>query len=118
MPLPLIGEPVPLVAELLEVIESALALQPKHPGLCHLYIHTLEMSPTPARALPYIDAAGLRTASPDNPHLCHMPTHIDVLVGDYDAAIKGNALAITADRKVPQQKMVMVGQNRGPSLGF
>ncbi|KAI1139336.1 TPR domain protein [Hypoxylon sp. FL0543] len=67
----------------------------RHPGLLHLYIHLMEMSPTPETAL---DAANtLRDLVPDAGHLNHMPTHIDVLVGDYQSAIESNQKAILAD---------------------
>ncbi|CAJ2509328.1 Uu.00g143540.m01.CDS01 [Anthostomella pinea] len=66
-----------------------------HPGLLHLYIHLMEMSPTPEAA---IDAANtLRDLVPHAGHLNHMPTHIDVLVGDYQNAIESNQKAIVAD---------------------
>ncbi|KAI1372127.1 TPR domain protein [Hypoxylon crocopeplum] len=67
----------------------------RHPGLLHLYIHLMEMSLTPEAAL---DAANtLRDLVPDAGHLNHMPTHIDVLVGDYQSAIESNQTAILAD---------------------
>ncbi|KAI1773137.1 TPR domain protein [Hypoxylon cercidicola] len=67
----------------------------RHPGLLHLYIHLMEMSTTPEAAL---DAAStLRDLVPDAGHLNHMPTHIDVLVGDYQSAIESNQKAILAD---------------------
>ncbi|KAI1210116.1 TPR domain protein [Annulohypoxylon truncatum] len=69
----------------------------RHPGLLHLYIHLMEMSPTPEAALPAANT--LRALVPDAGHLNHMPTHIDVLVGDYQAAIASNQAAIIADNK-------------------
>lgn len=69
----------------------------RHPGLIHLYIHLLEMSPTPEVALPAADH--LRGLVPDAGHLEHMPTHIDILCGDYRRAIKSNTSAIRADEK-------------------
>ncbi|KAI2466208.1 TPR domain protein [Annulohypoxylon bovei var. microspora] len=69
----------------------------RHPGLLHLYIHLMEMSATPEAALPAANA--LRTLVPDAGHLNHMPTHIDVLVGDYESAIESNQAAILADDK-------------------
>ncbi|KAI0007182.1 TPR domain protein [Xylariaceae sp. FL0662B] len=69
----------------------------RHPGLLHLYIHLMEMSATPEAAL---DAANtLRDLVPDAGHLNHMPTHIDVLVGDYRSAMESNQKAILADEK-------------------
>lgn len=69
----------------------------KHPGLIHLYIHFVEMSATPSVALPAADR--LRHLVPDAGHLHHMPTHLDVLVGDYRRAIDSNTQAVLADEK-------------------
>jgi tetratricopeptide (TPR) repeat protein len=79
------------------VLESALARPDgmRHPGLLHLYIHLMEMSPTPDAALEPANA--LRGLVPDAGHLLHMPTHIDVLLGDYERVITGNEAAIAAD---------------------
>ena len=69
----------------------------EHPGLLHFYIHLMEMSPHPEAALPAADA--LRGRVPDAGHLIHMPTHIDVLLGDYTRVIADNEQAITADER-------------------
>lgn len=69
----------------------------KHPGLLHMYIHLMEMSPTPEKALPHGDR--LSTLVPDAGHLLHMATHIDVLCGDYQNVVSRNAAAIVADGK-------------------
>ena len=81
------------------VLESALRLPGgmAHPGLLHFYIHLMEMSPTPEAALEAADA--LRGLIPDGGHLLHMPTHIDVLLGDYERVIADNERAITADER-------------------
>ncbi|KAI8628121.1 TPR domain protein [Xylariaceae sp. FL1651] len=79
------------------VLERSIALNggSHHPGLLHFYIHLMEMSPMPETAL---DAANnLRDLVPHAGHLNHMPTHIDILVGNYQAAIKSNQKAILAD---------------------
>ena len=68
-----------------------------HPGLLHMYIHLMEMSPFPEKALPACDQ--LRGLVPDAGHLQHMPTHIDVLCGDYVSVITSNEEAIEADRR-------------------
>jgi tetratricopeptide (TPR) repeat protein len=68
-----------------------------HPGLLHFYIHLMEMSPYPEQAL---DAANtLRGMVPDAAHLVHMPTHIDVLLGDYQRVIDDNERALVADER-------------------
>lgn len=68
-----------------------------HPGLLHLYVHLIEMSPTPEVALKAADV--LRTLVPDAGHLVHMPTHIDVQCGDYHSVVHWNRKAVEADLK-------------------
>ncbi len=86
-------------AEATAVLERALE-DPgarSHPGVLHMYIHLMEMSPHPERALRVSDH--LRGLVPDAGHLRHMPTHIDVLCGDYAGVVESNSAAIVADRK-------------------
>jgi tetratricopeptide (TPR) repeat protein len=68
-----------------------------HPGVLHLYVHLMEMSPHPEKALKAGDI--LRTLVPDAGHLVHMPTHIDVLCGQYENVVRWNEAAIEADLK-------------------
>ncbi len=103
------GEPAQGAAtvEAKAVLEQALA-SPEgraHPGVLHMYIHLMEMSPRPEDAL----AAGdlLRDLVPDAGHLRHMPTHLDVLCGDYASVVAGNSAAIVADEKFRAQRGVM-----------
>ncbi|MEU5311529.1 hypothetical protein [Streptomyces sp. NPDC021562] len=81
------------------VLERALATEAgtRHPGLLHLYIHLMEMSPTPETALPVADR--LRDLVPDAGHLRHMPSHLEVLCGDYRRVLSDNTAAVTADEK-------------------
>ena len=65
-------------AEVVAVLEAELALGLDHPMLDHLYVHLMEMSPEPAKALPC--CARLRSKWPDFGHLIHMASHIDMLV--------------------------------------
>ena len=88
--------------EAVEVLEAAFAdLDTKganqHPGLLHMYIHLMEMSPHPERALKAGDT--LVDLIPDAGHLVHMPTHIDVLCGHYQAVVARNHAAVVADRR-------------------
>ncbi|PYI31746.1 TPR-like protein [Aspergillus indologenus CBS 114.80] len=81
-----------------QLVEAAFATgrEAQHnPTLCHLYIHLMEMSPYPEIALPAADR--LRRAAPDAAHLLHMPTHIDMAVGDYRRSVESNSDAIRAD---------------------
>ncbi|MGV6804591.1 MAG: hypothetical protein ACWA49_10330 [Ruegeria sp.] len=96
------GEPAEGAAtvEAQEALEWAMANDPaamSHPGLLHLYVHLMEMSPTPEKALKAGDV--LRTLVPDAGHLVHMPTHIDVLCGHYHNVVFWNEQAIQADLK-------------------
>ena len=68
-----------------------------HPMVLHMYIHVMEMSPHPERALRAGDA--LRDLAPDAGHLTHMPSHIDILCGHYYNDVITNSKAIVADRK-------------------
>ncbi len=68
-----------------------------HPGLLHLYVHLMEMSPFPQRALRAGDR--LREIMPDSGHLIHMPTHIDVLCGYYRDVLVYNQKALEPDRR-------------------
>ncbi|CAL5869610.1 uncharacterized protein PFLUO_LOCUS3840 [Penicillium psychrofluorescens] len=81
------------------LLDRALALEGalRHPGLLHLYIHLMEMSPSPESALPI--AEHLRGLVPDGGHLHHMPSHLDVLCGQYQRAIDSNSAAIAADER-------------------
>ena len=96
------GQPAPGAAtrEAQDVLEQAMADDPAamaHPGLLHLYVHLMEMSPHPEKALKAGDV--LRTLVPDAGHLVHMPTHIDVLCGHYRDVVFWNQKAIEADLK-------------------
>ncbi|MEP4194410.1 MAG: tetratricopeptide repeat protein [Aliishimia sp.] len=68
-----------------------------HPGLWHLYIHLMEMSPEPEAALRVADE--IRGLVPDAGHLEHMATHIDVLCGNYQDVVVSNSNGIKADEK-------------------
>ncbi|EUA09373.1 TPR repeat family protein [Mycobacterium kansasii 732] len=95
------GEPAPgsRVLEAKRILDKALATPAgrEHPGILHLYLHTMEMSATPEQALPAADL--LRGLVPDAGHLQHMPSHIDVLCGDYRSSVLANLAAVQADRR-------------------
>lgn len=95
------GKPAPgaRTLETQRVLEHALSLKGgmDHAGVLHLYIHFMEMSNTPEAAVPAADR--LRGLIPDSGHLNHMPSHIDILVGDYSKAVIANGEAIRVDEK-------------------
>ena len=73
-----------------------------HPGILHLYVHLMEMSPTPERALMAGDL--LRDLVPDAGHLIHMPTHIDIQCGHYRDTLYWNRRGIEADLKIAERQ--------------
>ncbi len=89
------GEPRPETLEVIATLERVLSLVPDHPGANHFYIHTMEASPTPERAV--AAASVLRDRIPGAGHLVHMPAHIDIRLGHYEDAIRANERAIVAD---------------------
>ncbi|MCV7077540.1 tetratricopeptide repeat protein [Mycobacterium szulgai] len=92
------------VIEAKRILDAALAgpAGREHPGILHLYLHTMEMSATPELALPAADM--LRGLVPDAGHLQHMPSHIDVLCGDYRSSVVANQAAVQADRHFVQRE--------------
>ena len=90
------GQPGANTVEIVAVLESVLKRNPDHPGANHFYIHAVEASKSPERALP--SAKRLETLVPGAGHLVHMPAHIYVRTGDYVAAEKANTIAAEVDR--------------------
>jgi pimeloyl-ACP methyl ester carboxylesterase len=91
------GKPAEGTLEIVAVLESVLRRDPNHIGANHYYIHAVEASPNPERALP--SAARLGKLAPKSGHLVHMPSHIYIRTGDYKEAAQSNSEAIAADRK-------------------
>ncbi len=90
------GRPAPGVEDLLALLESILRREPDHPGANHFYVHVLDTSPHPERAL--ASAHRLTSISPGVGHLVHMAGHIFWNVGDYRMAALVNERAASADR--------------------
>lgn len=89
------AEPKPWTAEIISTLERALALNPQHPGAAHLYIHAVEASRQPGRALAAADRLG--RLAPDASHLVHMPSHIYLRMGAWRKAAESNRRAMQAD---------------------
>src|SRR5262249_51396783 len=90
------GTPEAGTEEIIATLESALRRDPNHMGAIHYYIHAVEASPNPERAL--AGANRLAALAPAAGHLVHMPGHVYIRTGDFDAAVKTNELAAAADR--------------------
>jgi tetratricopeptide (TPR) repeat protein len=89
------GVPQPGTPEIIAAIEAALKIAPDHPGACHFYVHTMEASPDPGKALRAANV--LRDRIPGAGHLVHMPSHIDIRLGHYADAIEANRRGIAVD---------------------
>jgi tetratricopeptide (TPR) repeat protein len=89
------GRPQPGTTEIVATLERVLAFAPRHPGANHFYIHAVEASPDPGRALAAADR--LPSLVPGAGHLVHMPAHIYMRVGQYERAAEANRRAIAVD---------------------
>ena len=90
------GKPAEGTEEIVSVLESVLRRDRQHVGANHYYIHAVEASKTPERALQ--SAKRLETLVPAAGHLVHMPAHIYMRTGDYLSAVSSNAKAAEVDR--------------------
>ncbi|MDF0676143.1 MAG: hypothetical protein P0120_17685 [Nitrospira sp.] len=90
------GRPKPGTEELVSTLESLLSRFPDHPGACHYYIHSVEASRAPDRALAC--AERLPGLMPGAGHLVHMPAHIYMRLGRYHEAAERNRHAVDVDR--------------------
>ncbi|HKY29722.1 MAG TPA: hypothetical protein VJM12_17410 [Pyrinomonadaceae bacterium] len=88
--------PKAVTEELIRALEFVIAKDPEHPGANHYYIHAVEASPYPERALPSAERLG--KIAPGAGHLVHMPSHIYLRVGRYHDATLANEKAVTADQ--------------------
>jgi tetratricopeptide (TPR) repeat protein len=91
------GQPAPGTEEIVRRLESVLARDPRHMGANHMYIHAVEASLTPERALASADRLGM--LAPGSGHLVHMPAHVYMRTGDYENAARVNEKAAELDRK-------------------
>jgi tetratricopeptide (TPR) repeat protein len=91
------GKPAANTERIVAVLESVLQRNPNHLGANHYYIHAVEASRTPARALP--SAQRLATLAESSGHLLHMPAHTYARTGDHAAAAAANAAGAAADRR-------------------
>lgn len=91
------GEARPWTPEILSVLEQVLEIDRNHPLANHLYIHAVEASPHPEKALP--NARRLPGLVPGSGHLVHMPAHIYLRVGLYREAVAANQTAVHVDHQ-------------------
>jgi tetratricopeptide (TPR) repeat protein len=90
------GTPEAGTEEIVATLESVIRRDPNHLGAIHYYIHATEASPHPERAL--AGANRLAALAPNAGHIVHMPAHVYIRTGDYEAAVKTNEQAADVDR--------------------
>lgn len=98
------GQPQPGTLEILSTLETVLKKDPNHPGANHYYIHAIEASHNPERAIP--SAERLAKAMPGAGHIVHMPSHIYMRVGRYKDAVQSNAQAVKIDEDYLKKQSV------------
>lgn len=98
------GMAQPWTAEIVSTLEHVLDLNPNLPLAHHLYIHAMEASPHPEKALP--SASRLPALVPGSGHLVHMPAHIYIRVGRYRDAVAANQNAVNVDQYYLQHSHV------------
>jgi hypothetical protein len=91
------GSPEPGTEQIVASLERVMQRNPNHPGANHYYIHAVEASKSPERALP--QAGRLETLVPGAGHLVHMPAHIYIRTGQYAKSARSNAIAAGVDEK-------------------
>lgn len=89
------GKPTEYTGQIVSVLEETLKRHPNHLGANHLYIHAVEASTNPGRAIK--SAERLTGLAPASGHLVHMPSHIYIRTGDYEASAKANEAAAVVD---------------------
>ena len=98
------GTPEDGTEEVVATLESVIKRDPNHLGALHYYIHTVEASNSPERAL--AGANRLASLAPAAGHIVHMPAHVYIRTGDYAAAVKTNEEAAAVDRAYIQKSGV------------
>lgn len=91
------GAPEPGTSRIVALLEGVMKRDPNHPGANHYYIHAVEASKSPERAL--AQAGRLESLVPGAGHLVHMPAHVYIRTGQYAKSAKSNADAAAVDEK-------------------
>jgi tetratricopeptide (TPR) repeat protein len=100
------GEPKPGMKEKIAILEGVLKDAPNDSAANHYWIHAMEPSNHPERAIP--SAALLASLAPASGHMVHMPGHIYYRVGDYSSADRWFAASTAADEKYMREQHVDV----------
>jgi len=92
------GTPIAGTQEIVSILESVMRRQPQHIGATHFYIHAVEASRHPERALVAAMRLAAMTFEPAAAHLVHMPAHTYMRTGDFAGAVSSNEHATAHDR--------------------
>ena len=87
----------PKVQRIRAVLESVLAVDARHVGACHLYIHLTEATIQPGLAEACADS--IENAIPGASHLNHMPAHTWNQLGRWGDSVRANLDAWHSDQK-------------------
>jgi hypothetical protein len=93
----------------LAILESVLRQDPENSAANHYYIHALEFTDLPERALHSADILG--RLAPSSAHMVHMPGHIYFRVGDYARAAQAFAAALAVDKRYMGEQHVEPDNN-------
>jgi len=88
------GSPNRYTRQVLALLEDVLHRDPNQLGANHYLIHAYEDSPTPQAALRAAQHLTNLPLPPGAEHLAHMPAHIFMRTGDYDAAIRSSLRSV------------------------
>ena len=91
------GTPAPETETIVSTLRDVMRRHPDHPGANHYFVHAVEASSHPERAL--AAAHRLETLVPGAGHLVHMPAHIYIRTGEYARSARANATAAAVDEK-------------------
>jgi tetratricopeptide (TPR) repeat protein len=106
-------KPTPETVEIIKTLQEVMAAEPNNPFAHHYYIHVLEPSNEPERAMKSADF--LRDAIPGAEHIVHMPSHIYILTGRYQDAVVSNQKAIEAFARADKEAR---DQGYEPSVNY
>jgi tetratricopeptide (TPR) repeat protein len=87
----------PSVRRLHQALEAILAVDIKHPGACHLYIHATESTSDPGKAEACTEFIG--SSIPGASHINHMPSHTWNEIGRWGDSVRANIQAWHSDLK-------------------
>jgi len=93
----------------LAVLEAVLKEDPENSAANHYYIHAMEGTDHPEKALRSAEILG--RLAPASGHMVHMPGHIYYRIGDYDRAAQAFAAALAVDESYMREQHIEPDNN-------